>query len=516
MLIDYQTPQSPGWWLIRLGKKLAADQPRCEALDNWRNGESELPHGNKKMREAYRRLQRIARTNFAGLVIESVLERMKVIAFRVGADSTATDKKAWAWWQANSLDADSGIVHRAAVTMSRAYVSVGDDPDNPGQPLVTGEDPRQTMHESSPLNRRKLLAVLKTYRDDLAGVQRAMVYLPNQVWYFVTTKGISKDATAAELWASQSWELDTSDERYPDGWGANRLGEVPFVPFVNRPDLAGNGTGEFEDVIDVLQRINTTILDRLVIAAMQAYRQRWATGINPVDETGAVKNPYEPGADLLWLSDEATAKFGEFNVTDVGPIIKAVDSDVQHLAAITRTPPHYLLAGLVNVSGTALGAAETGLVSKLGERETEYGESWERVYRLVGKLMGEPVDPGCEVVWRDPQFRTLAEMADAILKLRQAGVPWRAAMEYLGVSPQEVDRWEAMRVQDALLSDSLASLSIAEGGELGTRGVSYKGTPTDTTGAAGSPTGSTATPAVAPSAAANVLPAASRQPATTP
>lgn len=477
MLDDADTPESPGWWLLRLGKKLANDQPRFDRLERYWRGDPPVPHGNKKMREAYRRLQTMARTNFGNLIVETVLERMKIVAFRSGASGTdGVDRQAWGWWQANCLDADSGLVHRASVTMSRAYVLVGTDPDT-GQPVVTGEDPRQVIHESSPLNRRKVIAAVKTYWDDVAGAHRAVLYLPATVHYFISDN-LSKDASSDQLWAVTSWQVDTSDT-FPDGFGTNPFDEVPVVPFINRPDLAGRGMGEFEDVLDVLDRINNVILDRLVISAMQAYRQRYATGVDPVDDKGAVQNLWDPGADLIWTTGAPDAKFGEFSPTDITPIIKAIESDVQYLAAISRTPPHYLLAAIVNASGDALATAETGLVSKLLERETEYGESWEKVYRLAGKALGVVVPDDAEVVWKDPQFRTLSEMAAAAVQLMTAGVPWRTRMALLAFTPSQIQRLESERAADALLSASLASLSVAEGGEIGSRGVQFKAGPID-------------------------------------
>lgn len=479
MLLNAKTPRDPDWWLIRLGKKLADDQPRFNFLESFWAGDPPLPHGNHKMREAYRRLQKIARIGFGNLIVETVLERMKVTAFRTGSDGTDdTDAEAWKWWQANKLDADQGLVHRAAVMLGRSYVCVGEDPDNPGRPLVTPEDPRQVIHEASPTNKRKLLAALKTWYDDIDNVQRAQVYLPDRVYNYITRPGVSQDTQAERLWAPASWQLDVTPDN-PEGWGTNPLGEVPFTVFVNRPDMSRRGMGEFEDVVNDLQRINTQVLDRLVVSAMQAYRQRWAKGVDVTDENGNPQSPWDPGADMLWTTENADAVFGEFQPTDITPMLKAVESDVQYLAAVTRTPPHYLLAGIVNVGSDTLGAAETGLVSKIGEREVEYGEDWENVNRQVGKLMGNLVPDDSEVVWKDPQFRTLSEMADAALKLRQAGVPWRPAMEFLGKSPQELDRWEALRAQDALLANTLANLSVAEGGELGTRGVAFTKMPTD-------------------------------------
>jgi hypothetical protein len=372
------------------------------------------------------------------------------------------------------------MVHRASGVMSRSYVMVGKNPKKPGQPLVTGEDPRQVVHESDPTNPRDLLAAMKTWWDDIGSVFRAELYLPDRTYYFVSDEAVKQTCEADKLWTPSSWKVDTS--KYSEGYGVNEYGEIMLVPFINRPDLAGNGMGEFEDVLDIIDRINNVMLDRLVISAMQAYRQRWATGVDTTDENGAAQNDFDPGADLLWMVDDASAKFGEFSPTDITPIVKAIESDVQYLAAITRTPPHYLLAAITNASGDALASAETGLVSKIGERETEWGESWEEVYRLVGLVTEQPVPDDSEVVWADPQYRSLAERSAAAVQQRTAGVPWRATMEVLGKSPQEIDRLEAMRIQDAMLSDQLATLSIAEGGELGTRGVSYKTTPTDATG----------------------------------
>lgn len=448
MLSNSQTRNSPAWWLLRLGKKLSEDQERFDKLEAYWRGTPPVPHGNRRMREAYKRLQKMARTNFGGLVAETVLERMKVTGFRAGADSTdEADKQAWDWWQANSLDADSGLVHRAAVIFSRSYVIVGEDE---GNPLVTAEDPRQVIHESAPENRRKVLAAMKTWWDDTEGHYYSVVFTPDKIYYYRTDDRIKKETPVSQLWVDSAWVTDTVSVK--GGVASNPFGEVPVVPFVNRPDLAGEGLGEFEDVLDVLDRINTVILDRLVISAMQAYRQRWAKGVDLTDENGNPQTVFDPGADLLWAVGSDNAQFGEFNPTDLTPLVKAIESDVQYLSSITRTPPHYLLAGIVNASGDALSVAETGLVSKLLERETEFGESWERVYRLVGEQQGRTIDADCEVLWKDPQFRTLAELASASVQLKAADVPWRTRMRFLDMSPAEIDRMDAERAHDAMIA----------------------------------------------------------------
>jgi hypothetical protein len=369
------------------------------------------------------------------------------------------------------------LIHRAALIMSRAYAIVGEDPDRPGQPLVTAEDPRQVIHESSPTNRRTVLAAMKTWRDDVADAQLAVVYLPDSVHYFRTVRSVSADATSDVVWGAGSWEIDASDE-FPGGVGRNPFdGTVPVVPFVNRPAIDGSGIGEFEDCADILDRINTSILDRMVTAAAQAYRQRYATGVATEDEEGNATGEFDPGADLMWVVEDEKAKFGEFNVTDLTPMIKAIESDVAYLGAISRTPPSYLLAAIVNASGDALSAAEVGLVSKVRERSVEFGNSWETVYRLMAQVSGTKVDADAAVLWMDPQFRSLSELAGANVQLMTAGVPWRTRMTALNYSPAEIDRMDAERVADALLSATLAPLAVAEGGQIGSRGVSFAANP---------------------------------------
>ncbi|HEX5119844.1 MAG TPA: phage portal protein [Pseudonocardiaceae bacterium] len=449
MLDDTGVPGTPAWWLLRLGRRLSSEQPRFDRLDAYARGQHPLPYGNRKMRQAYKRLQRQARSNYVGLVAETVLERMKPTGFRAGGTGTDTmDKRAWGWWQANHMDSNAGLVHRAAVVMSRSYVIVGDD--GAGAPLVTGEDPRQVIHESDPEDRYRLRSALKVWADDVDNTTNAVLYLPDEIHYFRSTKASA--ANQRVTWNPQTWDVDTSNDFAPAGVAVNVFGEVPVVPFICRPDLAGNGLGEFEDVTDIQDRINTITLDLAVISAMQAYRQRWVKGVDPEDDKGNPQAMFDPGADLMWITPEVDAQFGEFNQTDLSPLIKAIENAVQTLCAITRCPPHYLVGQIVNASGDALAAAETGLVSKVGEREQEFGESWEAVYRLAGKVLGVDVPDDAEVIWKDPQFRTLTEMSAASVQMEAAGVPWRTRMAMLDKTPTEIERMAVERKEDAELN----------------------------------------------------------------
>ncbi|MEU7096063.1 phage portal protein [Kitasatospora aureofaciens] len=397
----------------------------------------------------------MSRSNYTGLVAEAVRERLSVMGFRTGsAGSQTTDDDAWRIWQANSLDADCGIVHHQAGALGRSYVIVGPDPKDPTTPIITPESPLSVIHEPDPIRPRQTLAAMKTWVDSIKGRQLAIVYLPDEIHYFRAVKA-GQDVTA---WQATSWEVDPDKPPVP-----NPIGEVPVIPFVNRRQRAPMGMGEFEDVTDIQDRINVTVLDRLVTQAMQAYRQRWVKGVDVEDENGNPQRPFDPGADLLWIVPDEDAAFGDFQATDLKPILSASAADIRDLAAISRTPPHYLLADIANVSGDALAAAESGLTSKVKDRAVEFGESWERVIRLAGKYIGSDIGTDSTIVWADPERRTLAELADAAVKWEAAGVPFRERMSLLGFTPSEIDRMEAERMKDALIASLNSPLSVDPG-----------------------------------------------------
>ena len=72
------------------------------------------------------------------------------------------------------------------------------------------------------------------------------------------------------------------------------------------------------------------------------------------------------------------------------------------------------------------------------------------------------------MLWRDIQFRSLAQKVDALTKLRQGlGLPVEWLIEQYGLDPAEVERVMAMRRAEAEL-DPIGALSSAAGQRSGT------------------------------------------------
>ena len=98
--VDTQTPDSPGWWLKRLGDRLLSRRPHYDLLDAYFNGDQAVPAlSGKATKQAFRDLMAMARLNMAELVVEAVRERMTPAGFRTGSEGDdVEDKEAWRLW----------------------------------------------------------------------------------------------------------------------------------------------------------------------------------------------------------------------------------------------------------------------------------------------------------------------------------------------------------------------------------------------------------------------------------
>ena len=460
--LEIKVPLSDAWWLDRLARRLVAKRRRYDTLEGYLDNTVVVSSqgGSAAEREAYSRLCRIAQTNFAELVVEAPRERMKPAGFRTGVTGDqGTDAEAWRIWQANSLDADSALVHRTSLALGDAYVIVGDVDDEIGAPVITPEDPREVIVEHDPIRRRKAIAALKLYDDSQLGRCVAYLFLPGRVLRAVRTA-----STEWADWSPSEWIWDR-------GYGveyANRS-VVPVVRFVNKPNLRGVGLGEFEAHLTILDRINHQVLHRLTVAAFQAFRQRAIKGVPNTDEDGNLidyTDVFSASPGALWLLPES-AELWESGQADLSPIRQAIRDDVQDLAAVTRTPLYYLSPDANNGSAEGASLAREGLIFKVEDRIAQASESWERVMSLAFMMAGDAERASLgdmEVQWAPPERFSLAERYDAASKAQSAGVPWRNVMsDVLQYSPQDVARMDADRTSDALLADSLLGVNPAGG-----------------------------------------------------
>ena len=439
-------PLSPQWWAERLTVKLAARRTVTDRLRLYYSGNHPFPIKDPKVEEKYKDYKQSGRSNWCGLIADSTVERQQINGFRLGQGADA-DALAWSIWQANSLDAwfDNLLTEKSATGYGYGMVW----PTDEGTPAVTIESADQVIVERDPQS-RKIIAAAKTWYDDLLARTNVNVFLPNGVYKFYVDPDAKDD--------SQKYRPRPGDgEAFPLP-NPFPSGKIPVVEFLNRPDIAGVPKAEFEDVIDIQDRLNLAILYRTIAVRASAHKQKYATGLEQqFDESGEEIDP-TLGADTLLAAEDPNVTFGEFSESNISGYSSVITDDVQHMAAISRTPPHYLLGSAGSFpSGDSLKATETGLVAKVRRRMKHDGENCEELVRLYLELVGVVASLSMSTWWADPESRSISELTDALLKQKALGIPDETAWEGLGYTPEQIKR--IIEQQNAANARGLAALS---------------------------------------------------------
>jgi Phage portal protein, SPP1 Gp6-like len=148
------------------------------------------------------------------------------------------------------------------------------------------------------------------------------------------------------------------------------------------------------------------------------------------------------------ISENDAAKFGQLNAADLAGYEASVRVLLSQIAAVSCLPQHYL--GVMHdnpASADALRASEASLTARAEARQQTFGRAWEQVARLMIAVR-DGRDPnmidGIRVQWADAATRSVAQEADATVKLFAAGLlPRDYALSKLGYSDDEIAKINA-------------------------------------------------------------------------
>lgn len=467
----------------RIYERLAARRPQVEEDEKYYRGDQPLSFATEEWRKANAARYSGFSDNWCGTVVNAEAERLDPIGV-AGIDRAAA-RVLWDALRRNEFDAQfsQGVV--TSLTAGRSYVMVWSDSD--GEPLVTVEHPAHVEIEYDWENPRLRIAALKTWVDD--SLEYATLYTRSEVFKWKRERSELKSDRDAQSEQARSgaasgggWE-ERRGER-DDIWPvSNPLGAVPVVEIPNRPTLLGEPVSEIRGVKPMQDAINLLWAYLFLAADYASMPARVALGTTPpvipiIDkETGEVTGTRPVDMKdfaekrLLFLSGE-NAKIDAWDAARLDVFTDTIEIGVGHIAAQTRTPPHYLVAnkGLSNLSGDALTAAEIGLVQKSNEFITFTNPAIREVLRLIALVMdqaGLVAEAGlATIVWKNREIRSESQMADALLKKRQMGYPFEFLMELEGNDPTTIERVMAMVEQeqaDAQLDRAVRELNNAAG-----------------------------------------------------
>jgi Phage portal protein, SPP1 Gp6-like len=430
--------------LQQLLQRLDHPAARYAELDQYYTGRQPLSFLAPEAKTALgNRFGRMA-SNLPKLAVTALAERLCITGF-TGADI-------WADWIRNDLDQLSGIAHREALLLGDSFLMVWADAQ--GRPKATVESAKQVAVQVDP-GTRQIVAAVK--RWETKTTTEAVWYLPDRI-VRLRANQISAPTTGFKV----AGELD------------NPLGVVPVVRLQNSDRLLDEyGCSEIDDLKPLVDALNKSLADMMVTSEYVGRPRRWATGVelaeepvldvngNPEMELGEPVmqevNPI-PEGNRAMISEAADAKFGQLEAADLAGYEASVRVLLGQIMAVSTLPSHYVGVFTDNpASADALRAAEASLTARAEARQATFGRAWEQVGRLIVAVR-DGVDPAgvdVRVQWADAATRSVAQEADAVVKLHQAGLlPASFALKKLGYSDDEVAEIRTARRAEAL--DSVA------------------------------------------------------------
>lgn len=445
-------PSTPEEWLKVLCRRM--DHRRITVLltKSYSSGDAPLPEMSRETKQSWAAFQRRARTNWGELIIGSVVDRIKPLGVTIGGDNQSTKaKQCQQIWRDNRMNGIFKEWLRYGLTFGQSYLTVWKRSGN--QTIITSDSPETMIVVTDPLQHWKPIAAMKVWRNIDQARDYAMVWTQNGYQQF-TRPTYSR----IELRVIPSkWLLNLAEGAWTpvnDGMTSDGPQPIPVVVY-NNP----GGQGDYESHLDLINRINAGILERLVIQALTAWRQRAITGgmLPAVDEQGN-KIDYEkvfqfaPGA--LW-NLPVGLDLWESAQTDLGSLLSSSKEDIRQLSAVTKTPLPMLMPDNSNTSTEGAKATEAGYLFRTMDRldEAKFGieSCMDMAFLVDGGTLDD--DEHVEMQFANPQLITLQEKYSSALAAHNSGESWKSIeRNILGYSPDQIAQDDLDRAQEALLA----------------------------------------------------------------
>lgn len=371
------------------------------------------------------------------MYLDSLEERLDLEDFRMG-DQGSVDERLRRWWQANYLDAESGMGHLEAMIHGVSYITVSapaEDDDNPDIPVIRVESPFNFIAKQD-RRTQKLTEALRLYKHPTSPKEDlATLMLPDRIVH------LARGGPHAQ------WRVDETV--------IHDLGRVLASQLLNRERLTEPyGRSEiFRELRSATDAASRIMMNLQTASELMAIPQRVLFGI---DHDELPTDPDNPGAAMeaymarILAFENENGKGMQFSAADLQNFTGALQELAKQVASYTGLPPQYLSFSSENpASSDAIKASETRLVKKVERKARMFGQSWEDAMRLGMLVMDGSIPTNAyrlESVWRDPATPTFSAKADGVAKLHAAGIipveQARIDMNYSDVQRKQMRIWD--------------------------------------------------------------------------
>ena len=445
--------------LMALVKERAA---RYTLLEDYYKGEQALPIDGVSLNSRFGASFAAFRANMAKPIIEAAEGRVRIKDFGSGK---GVSRDAMDAWKRNHMPVEGNWVHKEAMVKGDAFVIVLPDQDGSGGIYPQISESCAILYND--IYPRLKDAAIKWWIEDVLPIGgsstkpyiRVNLYFEDRIERYISLS--SGDVLESDWGRYEPYSDESTPFESP-----HQVGEVPMFQFSPNYLLSdGKGVSDLEDAMAILDLINKTFLDMAVASEFTAAPQRWATGVEiPLDpQTGEPKSSYKAGADNLWTAANDAAKFGQFTAGSLGAFKQGLDTMVESLAVISRTPMYYLMAQATWPSGEALKSTEGALRQRVMDHQDDFSLPWAQVMRAALKLDRITVEDS-DLDELAPQwlpanapFATREHLEELKVHVETLGVPEEMAWRQAGYTQAQIEEMKQMRQDQAALGLDVAA-----------------------------------------------------------
>jgi hypothetical protein len=463
---------TPDWLLISLLRNINAGQMEFKRLRSYVEGDPPKPEAPSSVDDSWQEFEQFrkkSRTNYAELVVGAVLDRTIIQGFRTAAAGDEDgDKEAEKLWDENDMDVKSDAVHSNTFTYGKGYLLA-----NPFTKRAQDFRPWQAHVVKDSVGDTVIAVTIE--HNPIQGRDYARLWMRDVDEYGIGTGNVVCHTAVRDrenkIFRSEQFETEVPLGTYLlQRWiwwksEVTTLTEVPVIDFPNREEV-----GEFTRHTDVLDRINHMLLQRVVIATMQAFKQRALKGEFPEFDKQGQKIDYDklfpssPGA--MWLIPPESEMW-ESGQTSIQDILASVKDDVRDLAAVTRTPMTYFSPDAANGSAEGASLQREGYTSKVDDRKARLAGRWRKFMSLMFQINGDTVRSDVsqiELLWVPTEVLSLSERYSAASQVATL-LPLKTIMrEVLHYTPKQMRAADLERISQALTS-AAATPTVAAGAQ---------------------------------------------------
>lgn len=445
--------------MIGVSALAAAEKDFDRRKDNY-EGRQNLPYAPEGVSDEYKELQRQSIANWLATAMNAPVQRMEAESI-TGPDGEP-DKDAWNVFVGADLETRQKIIFRSMMVQKRGVVSVSKT-GTPDQARVSIESGRRVYLHQDPEDPFSHQFAVKTWTENER--PPSGLWVPNSA---MVHTGVKQVAVVYDHTECVRFEKPGSTA--VGGWNEVRrvphgLGDIPFVEFGSNLDEDGVPHSAIDQLIPMQDAINTIRFNTLLAMQFSAYRQRVATGYDPVlrDASGeviylkdaqgnpiigpdgqpvpALRQAGRVSVDRLLVFPGKDTKVFDLQESNLQNYVTVYTRFLTDLFSKAQVPPQYALDKMSNLSGDALAGADHTLTSLVADLKREANSGMRKVLRLTDVARGrEPKNR--TIAWADTEPKSFAQIVDGVTKLIGSNFPMRDAFDMLpGATPAKVNSW---------------------------------------------------------------------------